>query len=311
MRAFSSIHSWGIPSLSLAKPKALVTGSLCAAIFLVGESAAARLNLPQTGQVVTLSQDATQAVRDYFARPAAVHGELSPELEQLLVGNLPGDFRGTCREVTESWGSELGGTEEWRVRLLYQQPEQVWLGYRCGSPRADLSQYFDERPALLRFDAGTLQFFPVGPDFDNDSTLYHIEFAEPLALEGAEAVALRVASSSDNPCCGGTESISEQRLVVYTESARGVSEALSLVTHRENKSSSDNPDVDTDTVYHAEVKFERDSNNRVISATVTFHEEVTETTWETGKAESHPQSQRSGSLRHRWNPASFRFEEAK
>ncbi len=85
-----------------------------------------------------------------------------------------------------------------------------------------------------------------------------------------------------------------------------------MLTRRDYGISSDAPPFDVSTVYRGEVKFERDSNQQITTATVTFHEEVTEVTYETGGvAKPHQKSQRSGTLRYRWNPTAFSFEEIK
>jgi len=280
------------------------------AFLFVPFAAGARLNLPQSKQVVILREDAAGAAHAYFV-PSVVRSELSPSLAQLLVNSLPADFRRACADIVGSWGSEAAGTEAWRTRLLSNVSNQVWLAFRCASPRPDLSQYFDERLAVLRLGPARLEFLPLGQDLENDSTLYHLEFAELLTLQGGEAHAFRVASSNDNPCCGGPESTSEERLVVFIDTPQGVSEALSVVTRRNDYSHSDDEEGDSEAVYKAEVNFERDSQGGVNGATAAFHEEVRQITWQAGVSQPQLKSQRSGTLRYRWDPASFHFEEVK
>jgi len=236
--------------------------------------------------------------------------ELTPSARQVLLNNLPADWRGACGEIVDSWGTELTGTDQWCVRILYRQLTQVWLAFRCGSHRHDLAQSYDERLGLLRLDGATLELLPLGPEAENDSDLYQLEFAEHLALEGAEGFAFRV-TTGDNPCCDGPESRSQQRLAVFTQTLRGLTESLSVVTRRDDSSHSDNPDVDSETTYRAEVKFDRDTRNLVTAATSIFREEVKDITWESGTPEPHTVSQRSGTLRYRWNPTTFSFEEVK
>jgi len=281
---------------------------LAAALLLLPLCAEARMNLPQRRQVVTLREDAALAVRAYFAQ--RTQPALTPSLEQLLTDSLPADFRQACADVIEGWGSEVAGSEVWRVRLLSWQPRQAWLTFRCGSRRSDLSQYYDERPAVLRLDAAELEFEPLDKDYENDTTLFHVEFAARLTLENGEALAFRVASSNDNPCCGGPEAISEERLMLFADSPQGVRELLSLLTHRQHDSH-DDVDGDTQTLYHADVTFEKDSQARVISVVAAFREEEKDVTWNGSVAKYHTRSQRTGTLRYRWNPARFQFEEIK
>jgi len=281
---------------------------LVAVLVLVAPCAAARMNLPQRRQVVTLREDAASAARAYFSQRA--QPELTPSIEQLLTSSLPADFRQACADVIGSWGSEAAESGAWRVRLLSGQAHQTWLAFRCGSRRSDLSQYYDERLAVFHLDPARLEFLPVGEDFENDTTLYHVEFAKRLTLENGEALAFRVASSNDNPCCGGPEAISEERLMLFADSPQGGRELLTLLTRRQHDSH-DDVDGDTQTLYRAEVKFETDSPARVTSIVATFREEEKDVTWNGSVAEYHPRGQRSGTLRYRWNPARFQFEEIK
>jgi hypothetical protein len=281
---------------------------LVAALVLVAPGAAARMNLPQRRQVVTLREDAARAARAYFAQRA--QPELAPSIEQLLTSSLPADFRQACADIIGGWGSEVAESEVWRVRLLSGQAHQAWLAFRCASRRSDLSQYYDERLAVLHFDPARLEFLPIGEDFENDTTLYHVEFAERLTLENGEALAFRVASSNDNPCCGGPEAISEERLMLFADSPQGGRELLTLLTRRQHDSH-DDESGDTQTTYSTEIKFERDAQARVTSIVATFREEEKDVTWNGSVAEYHPRAQRTGTLRYRWNSARFQFEEIK
>ena len=284
---------------------------LFAAILMAALQAQARLNLPQTQQVVTVPDDVVRMVLINLGPTTGAAPDLQPSVQELLLSILPKNFRGACSEMIEPWGEIAKGTDEWRVRVLLQQSGQVWLAFRCGSHAPDYDKYYDERLALLRLDAVRLELFPLGPDAENDSTLYHLEFAEILPLDGAQGVAFKVTQPGENPGCDGPEFRSGERLVVLTETPRGITESLSVVTAKDDSSHSDDPDVDSETTYRAEVKFDRDSHNLVTAATATFHEEVKDITWENGKAEPHTVSQRTGTLRYRWNPALLQFEEVK
>jgi hypothetical protein len=184
--------------LTLAQRKPVRDGGfwLVAALVLLAPCAVARMNLPQRRQVVTLKEDAASAARTYFSQRA--QPELAPSIEQLLTSRLPADLRQGCADIIGGWGSEAAESGAWRVRLLSGQAHQAWLAFRCGSRRSDLSQYYDERLAVLHFDPARLEFLPVGEDFENDTTLYRVEFAERLTLENGEALAFRVVSSNDN-----------------------------------------------------------------------------------------------------------------
>lgn len=78
-----------------------------------------------------------------------------------------------------------------------------------------------------------------------------------------------------------------------------------------DSSHSDDPDVDSETTYRAQVTLDRDPQNRATAVTVAFREEVKDITYEGEKANTHIVSQRSGRSRYRWVPASVHFEESK
>ena len=134
----------------------------------------------------------------------------------------------------ESWGDIPKGTGEWRVRVLVRPDDQLWLAFRCASRAQEYEKDYDERPALLRLATGKLELLPLGSDAENDSTLYHIEFSEPLPLEGAQGVALKVTEPAGNPCCDGPESRSGETWRVFADLPHGVAELLSVTTLRDD-----------------------------------------------------------------------------
>jgi len=273
--------------------------------------AQARLNLPQSKQVVTLSGEIVRTIRANLGPSTATAVELPVPIQEDLLSALPQDFRGACSAMIEHWGEIAKGTAEWRVRILLKQDDQLWLAFRCGSRAPDYEKDFDERPALLRLETGKLEFCPLGSDADNDSTLYHIEFSEVLPLESTQGVAFKVTEPAGNPCCDGPESRSGERWRVFADSPHGVAELLSVTTARDDSSHSDDPEVDSETTYRAQITLDRDAQKLVREVAATFCEEVKDITWEGAKANPHTVSERSGTLRYRWDPASLLFEEIK
>ena len=79
----------------------------------------------------------------------------------------------------------------------------------------------------------------------------------------------------------------------------------------DDSSHSDDPEVDSETTYRAQITLDRDAQNRGREVAASFHEEVKDITYEGEKANLHTVSQRSGTLRYRWIPASLHFEEIK
>jgi hypothetical protein len=281
---------------------------LAAALVLVAPCAEAQVHLPQLRQVVTLPAETARAFQAALG-PEASSPELSTPAEELLLSALPEGFHASCAAMIEHWGEIARDSAEWKARALHREADRVWLAFRCGSRTPEYKNDYDERPALLRLDAGELEFFPLAPDTDNDPTLYHLDFAGNVPLQDAQGIAFKVAEPAENPCCGGPETRSGERWVVFAETARGVTELLSLVTARDDASHCDDPEVDTETTYRGEVKFERDASDRIIAVSTSFQEETKEFSGENPEPQN--VSRRTGTLRYRWNPTRFQFEETK
>jgi hypothetical protein len=269
------------------------------------------MNLLQSRQVVTLPGNLVRSIRASLEPPATTAVVFAAPIQTDLLSALPQDFRAACAAMIENWGEIASGTDEWTARVLVRQADQVWLAFRCGSRAPEYEKDYDERPALLRLETGKLEFFPLGADAENDSTLYHIEFSEFLPLDGAQGVAFNVTEPAGNPCCDGPESRSGESWRVFADSPHGVAELLSVTTARDDSSHSDDPEIDSETTYRAQITVDRDAQNRVREIVATFREEAKDITWDGAKANPHTVSQRSGTLRYRWNPAPPHFEEIK
>jgi hypothetical protein len=280
------------------RPVSLV---LAALVLLTGASAfsasqgSLRLDLLEAHRTLTLNPKVAARLRDYFGRHPV--GALPDDIEASVNAALPRDLRASCDQMIAAWGDIAQGSARLTVRTIGVSAGRAWLALRCASGLAMYKDSYDERLAMLEPAAGTLELFPLVPDAVNDSTLYHFEQGEAMRLAGAEAIAFRVHSTIDSPCCDGPTSISETRLVIFTTSARGTKQALSLrLGSRELDH--DDEDGDREVTYHAEPSFERKSGNAVaVSAAFTRTE--------TGKPAQ------SGVERYRWNPGTARFEPIK
>ena len=278
-------------------------------LLLLAAPAEGRLNLLQSKQVVTLPGNLVGSIQASFAPSPTGPVEFAAPIQADLLRALPQDFDAACPSLIESWGAK--GTDQWSVRVLVRQADQVWLSFRCTSRAPEYQKDYDERPALLRLATGKLEFLPLGSDAENDSTLYHIEFSEFLPLEGAHGVALKIIEPAEKPCCDGPESRSGETWRVFADSPHGVAELLSVTTARDDSSHCDDPEVDSETTYRAQIALDRDAQNRAREVAVTFRKEVKDITYEGEKANPHTVSQRSGTLRYRWIPASLHFVEIK
>ena len=279
--------------------------------LLLAAPAEARLDLLQSKQIITLPGNLVGSIRASLESSLELSSTgpvaFAAPIEAELLRALPQDFRAACTSMIESWGGIAKGTDEWRVRILVRQDDQLWLAFRCASRALEYEKDYDERPALLRLTTGKLEFLPLGPDAENDSTLYHIEFSELLPLEGAQGVAFKVTEPGETPCCDGPESRSGETWRVFADLPQGAAELLSVTTARDDSSHCDDPEVDSETTYRAEITVDRDSQNRGKEVAATFREEVKEITYDGEKANPHTVSQRSGRLRYRWTPAALHF----
>ena len=255
---------------------------LLASFLLAAPAARARVNLPQIRHVVAL-----------------------------LLRPLPRDFRESCGAMFQHWGEIARGSAEWKVRVLHQEADRIWPAFRCWSRTPEYADVYDERPAVLRLETGKLESFPLAPDSDNDSTLYHLEFSQTVPLEGARGLAFKATEPPENPCCDGPESRSGETWRIFAETPRGVAEVLSIVTVRDDSSHSHDPEIDSETTYRARITMERGPQGTVREVVTTFTEEEKEITWEGGKAVERIVGKRSGTLGYRWNPAKQVFEDVK
>jgi hypothetical protein len=277
------------------------------ALLALAGPADARLNLLESRQTVNLPENLLGDLRVSIESSAANPTFAAPLVANLLMA-LPPDFRGACASMIDSWGDIARGTNEWHVRVLFRQADHVWLSLRCASHAPEYEGDYDERPALLSLGSSKLQLLPLGLDAENDSTLYHIEFAGPLALDGVLGVAFRVTEPAGNPCCDGPESRSGETWRIFADAGHGAEELLRVTTARDDLSHSDDPEVDTTTTYSAQIALDRDGQNRIDEVTSTFRESVEDTTYEGDKSNRHTVSQRSGVSRYRWNPDHLKFD---
>jgi hypothetical protein len=277
-------------------------------LLVLAGPAEARLNLLESRQIVALPANLLGGLRINFESSAAAPAAFAAPLDVNLLMALPPDFRSACASMIESWGDIARGTDEWRVRVLFRQADQVWLSFRCASHAPEYENDYDERPALLSLGTGKLQLLALGSDTENDSTLYHAEFAGPLALDGVLGVALRVTEPAENPCCDGPESRSGETWRIFADSEHGAEELLRVTTARDDLSHSDDPEADSATTYRAQIALDRDGRNRVGEVTASFRETAEDITYEGEKPNRHTVSQRSGVLRFRWNPDRLQFD---
>jgi hypothetical protein len=271
-----------------------------------------RLNLSQSRQMVQLGEAARTALRDSFTHPVSA-GELPAPLQNLILQMMPDDFRNECRSLMEAWAGDRGrDSSVWSVRLLDGQGDREWLAFHCGSilRDEDMERYYDERLALLRVDSGTIELLPPGPRDEENEGVLRYDFTHQITLKNATGFCFRL-TVDNNPCCDGPEYRSQERLVIFVDTPNGAMESLSLLTGRKDSSHSDDPEVDTETTYHADISFEHDTHNLVTAASAVFHEKVTDITWEANKANPHTVSEHSGTLQFQWNPSNFKFEKAR
>jgi hypothetical protein len=133
-------------------------------LVLLAAPADARLNLLQSKQVTTLPGNLVGSIRSSLELSSTGPVTFAAPIQADLLRALPQDFRAACPSLMESWGDIAKGTDEWRVRVLVRQADQVWLSFRCASRAPEYEKEYDERPALLCLATGKLEFVPLGSD---------------------------------------------------------------------------------------------------------------------------------------------------
>jgi hypothetical protein len=187
---------------------------------LEAHEAAIRLDLPQADEYVVLRGAARTALSGMTGSGPVL---LPDKFATTLMNNLPKEFRDSCDAMVGGWGENVEGTAKWTVGVLFslRRPGgmDAVLAFRCAStsPSAGLEQYYDERPATVSLtpELATLNLIPIQEECDPGcSRLYRLEFSQAFSAVGARLAELRVYYSTDNPCCGGGDEKSANRMMV-------------------------------------------------------------------------------------------------
>jgi len=295
---FKILNMWGLVGISAGKACAT---TLLLAILLAGH-ADARLNLSQHRESFVLSRSAAGAFGDYLATEVRANQWVPSDAARALLLDLPSRLSDSCGDAVEAWRSGAGPTATLTLRMLNRDAGGVWLALRCNSSRRDLAQYYDERLLVIRPTTGEGELIPFDLDADKDPTLYHIEFQEELLTKSGPAVAIRVSSDNNNPCCDGPTRFKEERLLILTGTGTGTGtgSGVKQVFSTKLLQEQDNHDDiggDTHTLYVAKVSLERDDRQQVETIVVKFSEEAD------GKV------RRSGVDRYGWDAESGKYVE--
>jgi len=278
--------------------------SLSCLVFLLVCSATAfgQRNLPQSNDKVELSS----AVRKTLE--AALSGTigstpipLSRETAAPIVASLPKGFRNSCIEVVEAWPGAQD-TDEWTARVLFsvrnESGIEAVLALRCESSHADMKEWYDERPAVvvLTRESATLRLVPLAKDCDGCAPLYHVEFSKTYTAQGTLLVELGAYYSGENPCCGGPDTKSANRLVVLSLPA--AEQVLSVDKGTYADSNDDEDGSHTEWVCEAKLDYSRDATGNVEIIRAETHCAVNK--------KPEPEVKKQG---FRWNAPAQRFEE--
>jgi hypothetical protein len=180
------------------------------------------------------------------------------------------------------------------MRLLSRAAGQAWFAVRCGSTHEPSERYYDERLIVVHPKLGTAELVGLGPDALSDSTLYRIAFDRDLVVATGPAIALRLWSSSDNPCCAAPLRLSEESFVILSDTIDGVRKLIELPLKRVHLVH-DRAGGDVRTEFVGRIRLERDARNQVTSVVTTFREE------RNGRVT------RAGEDRYRWDADDERF----
>ncbi len=253
------------------------------------------------------------AARAWFDTNANGAPPLPSALQTEVIQAMPANLQTSCARLMNEWGGErLRDSSAWQVRVLDRENRIAWLSLVCTTrvSDADMTRFRDERLVRLRLDDGRIDMPALAVDDDSRSGVQRVEADGHWPLSGTAGAVFTVHFDA-NPCCDGPESRAQTRTVVLIDSPTGVREALSIVTTRDNTSHSDEPEVDVETNYRADVIVERDASGTVTGTHATFRDRVIETTWKDDKPTPRTTRDQTGTLRYRWNAATLSFEPIK
>jgi len=285
----------------------LIASGLAIVAVLMSGPASAAGGLAQRDETIQLSPKEAHQLALYFRSPV-VSPVMPPVVKQILIAAAPPQFKPECNVMVSGWGRVAAGSASVSVRLIGPGEGGIWVAYRCGSRLLDLTQYYDERLAMI--EPGTLRFFALEPGragHAHDPILYyHVNFAEQLKLTGASASSFFVFATSEQPGAQDARGDAEDRLLIIAETPAGIRPVLDLTTARwqivrqivrkdsdMRKDSARNAHAIS---YRAHLGFERDTNGRLVAITDRFEE--------------HPPGgglPRIGILRYVWDAAAGSF----
>jgi hypothetical protein len=234
-----------------------------------------QLDLPQLDDSFALQAPARAALEATLSQEGG-NGPvlLSDESAAALMDGLSDAFRKSCHAMISNWTLSANGTAKWTVRVLFSlRPAnrpgatQAVLAFRC-APTSD-QQYFDERPAIVSItsEAASLKFVPLASQQDGEETLFRVNFSQAFTAVGAQLVELNVYHSLDNPCCGGADEESGNRLVAFDlATGKPVLDVVANQEHDNHDDSADGPDVQY--ICDAKIRYERDAAGNVTSISV-------------------------------------------
>jgi hypothetical protein len=247
---------------------------------------------------------AQEAVRAALSVPVATGPKLlSLENSAPIIAQSPRGFHESCGSIVNNW-PRAQGTAQWTLRLLFSTRDEhgieAVLAVRCGSSRADMKEWYDERPAvlLLTHESAYLRLVPLDQECHDCERFYHVNFSKTFATVGTQLVELQASYSDDNPCCDGTDHKDGNRLVVVSLPAG--EQVLSLLQYSEENSVDDEAGTDTVWVCQATVEYDSEAVNHVGMIRAETHCTVDDKPQPEVKTQS-----------FRWNAEARRFEEMK
>jgi hypothetical protein len=284
----------GVLALTMAFLTAMPTHSTLA------QATHPRVNLRQSAAQIVIPAPVASNLAAALSLPAAgLQEPLAETTETALISLLPADFRADCAAMLASWGTLVQNTERWTVRELHRARDAkrltIVLAYRCGSTVASYEQAYDERLAELALagEFSFLQLIPIAKECGNCAELYHLEFSQSFPLERGAIEELRLASTTDNPCCGGPELEEKEQMIFLL-----LPEAKILLTIEESSRKVEHDDEagDQTTSCQADLQYMHDAAGHLLEITAGIRCNVN------GAASL------ARSERFRWNPQTRQME---
>ena len=285
--------------------RGIYTFGLTALLLSFAVSAPARTNLPQSSKILEIAGEQRNHLIHYFKELDDLSNPtLDNETSEILRNVLGIVYDSPCSEMISHWGEMAKGTARLGIHILFIAGERhalkkyVLLGIRCYSTHTEYrDRYCDERLAVLLIEPqnASITLLPHAQDCTNCSELSRIKFEQIVHKRDPLILSLSIATTNDNPCCGGPYQYSDEKLFYYAVLETGVKQVASVVRYQAEQSY-DAVEGDYSKVYTAKIENEPDPQESSVRIRAEYTTRINGIEKENGRES------------YFWNPDKEKFE---